>query len=123
MAPPFAMSSRAASSNPVSSMRSAVLLERRRLAAAHHDVEAIAERVERHRRFPIEQRNQPIARAFVGSAIEDRIVCHQWIAREIHLRDQARRERGTKYRKVNVRSAPGVVVVLPWICARLDGDE
>ena len=48
---------------------------------------------------------------------------HQRIAGEIHLRDQARGERGTKYRKVNVRGAPRVVVVLPGICAGLDGDE
>src|ERR1700722_9616616 len=104
-------------------MRSVVLLEWSRVAAAHHDVELIAERVERHRRFQIEKRNQTIARTFVGGAIEDGIVDHERITGKIHLADQARGERRTENRKVNVGGAPGVVGVLPGICARFYGAE
>ena len=104
-------------------MRSVVLFERSCVAAAHHDVELIAERVERHRRLHIEERDEAIAGAFVGGAVEDRIVGHQRIAGEIHLRDQARGESGAEDGKVNVRGAPGVVVILPGVRAGFDGDE
>ena len=104
-------------------MRSVVVFEWSCVATAHHDVELIAERLQRHRCLPIEERDEAIARAFIGGAVEDRIVGHQRIAGEVHLRDQARGERGTEDGEVNVRSAPGVVVILPGIGAGLDGDE
>lgn len=35
-----------------------------------------------------EFRNEPLASAFIGNAIENRIEWKQWIARKVHLRDQ-----------------------------------
>ena len=104
-------------------MRSVVVFEGRGIAAAHHDVELIAKRMERHRGLPVEKRNQAIARALVGGAVENGIVGHEWVAGEIHLRDQASRECGAENREMYVGGAPGVVMVLPRIRAGLDGDE
>ena len=104
-------------------MRSVVVFERSCVAAAHHDVELIAERVERLRRLQVKQGDKSIASAFIGGAAEDRIVGHQRVAGKIHLRDQARGERGAEDREMNVCGAPGVVVILPRIGAGLDGDE
>ena len=44
-------------------------------------------------------------------------------AGEVHLRDEARRERRAEQRQVDVRRAPGVVVVLPRVGAGLDRDD
>ena len=48
---------------------------------------------------------------------------HQRIARKVHLGYQAARERWPEQREVDVRWAPRVLVVAPWVSAGLHGDE
>ena len=73
--------------------------------------------------MPIKKRDEAVAGTFIGGAAENRVVGHQRIAGEIHLRDRTRGECRAENGKVNVRGAPGVVMVLPWIRPGLDGDE
>ena len=47
----------------------------------------------------------------------------EWVALEVHLRDQALREGLAEYREVDVRRAPTVGVVAPWVGAGFDGAE
>ena len=86
-----------------------IVVHRRLVAPAQHDVEAEAERLFRNRGFPVERRHQPAARTFVGNARVHRIVVEQRIAGEIHLRDEPRRERRSEQREMDVRRPPCVV--------------
>src|SRR5687767_8927353 len=85
------------------------------LGTAEHDVEPVAQRELRDRRFPIEHGDEPIAGVLVRREVEDRVAGEQRIAWEIHLRHQARGERGPEDREVNVGGPPGIVVVAPGI--------
>src|ERR1700748_361791 len=91
------------------------VLHRRFLAAAQHDVEAIPKRLHRDGAFPIELRDQAVARFFVRGAIKNWIVRYEWVAREIHLSHKTRRECRPKQRKMNVRRAPRIMVIAPGI--------
>ena len=90
---------------------------------AQHDVESKSERPIRLRQVDIEFRNQPLPRFLVRQRIHDRIEREQRIAREIHLRHQARRERRAEKRKMNVRRPPRVRMIPPRIRSRLDRGE
>src|SRR6476620_324693 len=85
------------------------------VAAAQHDVEPIAQRLLGNGHFPIELGDEPPSRALIGNARVHRIVFEQRIAGEIHLRDQPRRYRTAEQRKMNMRGAPCVVVIAPWV--------
>src|SRR5256884_1772593 len=98
-------------------------LHRRGIAAAQHDVEAVGERPFRNGVLPVEHRDQASARFLVGDRVVHRVVLEQRVSRKIHLRDHAREERGAKQREMDVRRAPGVVVVAPGILARPNADE
>src|SRR3989475_1167826 len=98
-------------------------LHRRGIAAAQHDVEAVGERPFRNGVLPVEHRDQASARFLVGDRVVHRVVLQQRVSRKIHLRDHAREERGAKQREMDVRRAPGVVVVAPGILARPNADE
>src|SRR6478672_3325363 len=75
-----------------SAPRGQVVLHRRLVAAAQHDVELVAERLLGNRGFPVEMGDQAPPRALVGHAVEHGIVLHQRIAGEVHLRDEPRGE-------------------------------
>src|SRR6267143_2020141 len=96
---------------------------RRGIAATQHDVEAVGERPFRNGVLPVERRDQANTRFPVGDRVVHRVVLQQRVSRKIHLGDHAREEGGSKQREVNVRRAPGVVVVAPGILARPDADE
>src|SRR5947207_8942754 len=64
-----------------------------------------------------------MARLLVRDAHEHRVVLEQRIAREVHLRDEALHEALPEKREMDVRGAPGVVVVAPWVLARADRHE
>src|SRR5262245_17555192 len=98
-------------------------LHRRGFAAAKDDVKSVAQRPFRYRAIPVEKANQPIARLLIGRTVEDWIVWKQRIAREIHLRDQARRKRRAKDREMDVCRPPGIVMIAPGIRARPDGQD
>src|SRR6266704_571735 len=98
-------------------------LHRRGIAAAQHDVEAVGERPFRNGVLPIEHRDQANARSLVGDRVVHRVVLEQRVSRKIHLRDHAREERGAEQREMDVRRAPGIVVVAPGILARPNADE
>jgi hypothetical protein len=53
----------------------------------------------------------------------DRIVGEQRIAGEIHLRHDARDERMTEHREVDMSRPPRILMIAPWIRTRLDGHE
>src|SRR5688572_977915 len=68
----------------------------RGLAAAQHDVPLVAERPLRLGRIQVEARDQPLANGRIADRLEDRVLPEQGIAREVHLRHQPRRERGSE---------------------------
>src|SRR5580700_1076256 len=92
-------------------------LDGRSQTAAENDVKVISQSMTGHRGVPVKKRDQAIARVLVGNAVENRIEPQQRIARKIHLRDETREQPGTKERKVNVRWAPGVRMILPRVRA------
>src|SRR5467141_2789618 len=96
---------------------------RRGNAATQHDVEAVRQRPFRNGVLPVEHRDQANARFLVGDRVVHRVVLQQRVSRKIHLRDHTREERGSKQREMDMRRAPGVVVVAPGILARPDADE
>src|ERR1700676_2267835 len=96
---------------------------RRRIAAAQDHIELVAERMLRHRRVDIESCDQPRTRVRIGDAVEDRIDREQRVAREIHLRDEPRGEARAEQAEMDVSGTPCVVMIAPWIRARLDRRE
>src|SRR4051812_4362776 len=100
---------------PCSAM--ARLLERGRLAATEHDVEAVAERPFRYGGLEIERGDQPGPRLLVRNRVEDRIEREERVARKIHLRHQPRQEGRAEEGEVDVRRPPGIRVVSPGIGA------
>ena len=70
-----------------------------------------------------EARDHPLARLLVAHRVEDRVIGEERIAREVHLRHEALRERPAHQREVDVRGAPGVVVVAPRVRPGLDREE
>src|SRR4051812_31308157 len=100
-----------------------VVLHRRGVLAAQHDVEAVAQRPFGLGVLQIERRDHPRPRLLVRHRIEDRVERKQRVGREIHLRHQSRDEGMAEHREMNMRGTPGVVVIAPGIGAGLDGDE
>src|SRR5215469_8480388 len=94
-----------------------------RLRTAQHDIELETLCPLRLCGLQIEFRDQPLSGSFIRYGLEDGVVGKQWIARKVHLCNQARDKRGPKDRKVNVCRPPRVVMIEPGICAGLDGDE
>src|SRR5207244_10126253 len=85
------------------------------LAATENDIETIPERMTGHGGVPVKIRDQAIARVFIRNAIKDRIKWQQGISRKIHLRHQTREQPSTEKRKMNVRRAPGIRMILPRV--------
>src|SRR3989441_7415289 len=98
-------------------------LHRRGVAAAQHEVEAVAQRILRHRHVDVEGRDEPLARVHVGNAVEDWVQCEQRITGEIHLRDEACSETRTKETEMDMLWPPRVVVIAPRIRAWLHRHE
>src|SRR5262245_15423645 len=95
----------------------------RGFASAQHDVKAEAKRPIGDGVLQIETRDHALARLFVGHRIEDGIEWKQAVAREVHLRHQARKEGVAKHREVNVVRAPRIVMIAPRVGTRLHGDK
>src|SRR6476659_5318646 len=95
-------------------------LEPRRARAAQHDVEAIGEAVELHGVVAVERGDELADRGLARHRAQDRALRYQRITLEIHLRDQPLRPAVARNRIVNVRGAPVVDAVAPWIGAGLD---
>src|SRR6185295_20125808 len=95
---------------------------RRGLAAAQHDVEAIAEGPLRLREAEVEGRHQPRPRA-LGHGVEDGVEGEQGVAGEEHLRDEAGQEARPEDGQVDVGGPPRVRMIAPRIGAGLDRDE
>src|ERR671915_60675 len=98
-------------------------LRRGGLATSQHHVELVRERPLRHRFTEVESGDHPLPVPRVAHRVEDRVLEEQRIAREVHLRHQARGERVTEQGEVDVGGTPGVGMVLPRVRARLDRDE
>src|SRR5258708_27569063 len=96
--------------------------ERRRIAPAQHDVEAIAERIFGLAQIRLEPGDEPLAGRLVRHAIEDGIQREQRIAGKGHLGDQPRRIGGPEERAMDGRGPPRIVRVPPGIRAGLAGD-
>ena len=93
------------------------------ITTAHDDVERIAEGPFGSRQTQVEARHEAPARPFIGNRLEHRVVREQRVPREVHLRHEPRSKRRAEHGKVDVRRAPGVVVIPPRVGAGLDGDE
>src|SRR5688500_9387611 len=104
-----------------SSLIVVLLVQRRGVLAAQHDVPPVAERPLGHGGVQVEPGHHRLAGLRVADRVEDRVVGAQRVAREVHLGDQPLGERGAEQREVDVRGPPGVVVVAPRVRARLDG--
>src|SRR5687767_15691287 len=78
------------------------LLERRRLAAAEHDVEAEPERPVRRRQLEVELRHEPFPGPVIADRVEDRVEREEGIAREVHLGDEPLRKGTAEQREVDV---------------------
>src|SRR5215831_531934 len=98
------------------------LLEGRRLLPADDDVEPVSECPVRLRQLHVESRDRPLP-GVLRDGIENRVEREERVAGEVHLRDEPIGERTAEERKMDVIRAPGVRVVAPRVCARLDGDE
>jgi hypothetical protein len=92
-------------------------------AAAQHDVELIAQSPIWLRVREIEFGDKTLPAFLVRDGLQDGIEGQQRIAGEIHLRDQTRAERRAKKREMDMGRTPGIVMILPWVCARPDGGE
>ena len=92
-------------------------------ATAERDVEAVTECPFRLGDADVELADQAFAGGEVGDALVDRVELEQRVTGEVHLGDQALGEAGAEVAVVDVVGAPGVVVVLPGVGARFDGDE
>ena len=88
-----------------------------------HEIELVAEGVIADSGVPVELRDQAVARGFIADAIENGIVRQQRVAGKIHLRDETGGERRTENGEMNMRGAPGVVMIAPGIGAGANGDE
>src|SRR5260370_10874506 len=89
------------------------------LAAAQNKLKMISEGVAGNSGVPVKMGYQAIARVLVGDAVKNGVKGQQRIPRKIHLRDQAREQSRAKKRKVNVRRAPGIGMILPRVSAGL----
>ena len=69
------------------------------------------------------RRHEGVAVTLVRDGLADRVEREDRVTREVHLRDQALRERVPEQREVDVRGTPRVTVVAPRIGARLDRGE
>src|SRR5918997_645501 len=98
-------------------------LRRGGLATSQHHVELVRERPLRHGFTEVEVGDHPLPVPRVAHRVEDRVLEEQRIAREVHLRHEARGERVSEQGEVDVGGAPGVGMVLPGVRARLDRDE
>ena len=98
-------------------------LPREGIAPGEDDVEFVAKGVIADGGVPVELGDEAVARRFIGDAIEYRIVREQRVAGKIHLRDHAGGESRTENGEVNMRGAPGVVVIAPGIRAGANGYE
>src|ERR1700730_5064763 len=103
--------------------RSRGYLHRSGQAAAENEIEPIPKGMAGHCGLPVEKRDQAIARALVRDTVKNGISRQQRISGKIHLRDQAREQPRAEKRKVNVRRAPGILMVLPRVGAGFYGDK
>src|SRR5213078_2440218 len=90
---------------------------------AQDDVEAVPERPLRLRQVELEAGDQPRPRLLVANGLEDRVELEQRIAGEVHLRHEPAGKRAPEDGEVDVSRTPRIRVVLPWVRARLHGDE
>src|SRR5580658_6151440 len=84
---------------------------------AQDQVEAIAERKLFFREVYIEAGEHAMFRP-VGDRLENRIVGQHRVAFEIHLGHESGYERRPEERKVDVRGAPGIRVIVPRVSPR-----
>src|SRR5688500_3033575 len=98
-------------------------LERRGLAAAQDDVEAVGEAIESLHRFDVELGYQAVDRLRVLDGVDDDAALDQGIALEIELRDEALHEGMAEDREMDMRRPPGTAVVGKRIRPGPDGAE
>src|SRR5437773_1553947 len=97
--------------------------QRRGAPAPDNDVPAICQRPPRGGGGDVERRHEQLTAPGIGDRVENWVEPHQRIAREVHLSNQAAAELWAEQREMHVRGPPRVLVVLPWIRSRFDGDE
>jgi hypothetical protein len=114
---------RATSSTLPSALIVMPIFHRRSSPPAQHDIESVPQRFPRQRGSPIKLRNQTPPRRFIRRAIKYRIKFQQRVTGKVHLRHQPRGKCRTKKRKMNMRRAPGVVMIAPWIFSGANGHE
>src|SRR5699024_12638713 len=98
------------------------LFKRGGVLAAQDDVELVAQCPVFAGLVIVEDRDHALTLA-LWHRVKDWVLEEHWIIREVHLSDQALTELATVQREVDVRWAPCIVVVAPWVGARLDGIE
>src|ERR1700731_1655738 len=89
--------------------------------AGHYDVPPVAGRVFGLRHVVVVACDQSLACNRVHDGLIDRVQPEQRVAGKIHLGDQTLGERSPEYREVNVRRAPGILMIPPGVVARPDG--
>src|ERR1700739_2427678 len=91
--------------------------------AGHYDVPPVAGRVFGLRHLVVVACDQSLTCNRIHDGLIDRVQPEQRVAGKIHLGDQTLGERSSKYREVNVRRAPGILMIPPGVGARPDGEE
>src|SRR5690606_17480249 len=99
------------------------VLEHRRTTAAQYDIELVGAHVHRNGRIHVEWRHQSLDCILVRDRLDDRADPDQRVTLEIHLRDQPLCEAMAENGEMDVRRAPVIHPVRPWIGTGLDGLE
>src|SRR5579864_2438406 len=93
------------------------------LPSAQDDVELKAQRPLCLRYSQVEVGDQALSGARIWNGLKDGIKGKERVTRKVHLCDQARSKGISKKRKMNVGRTPCILMVLPGIGARFDGNE
>ncbi len=91
--------------------------------AAQHDLVLEHQRVVRIAGRRHVARDQPLARGGIRHRVQDPVLPVQRLAREVHLRHQARQPHLAEDREMDVRRAPPAVLGRHRVGARLDGAQ
>ncbi|MNN07516.1 hypothetical protein D3C81_1203430 [compost metagenome] len=91
--------------------------------AAQHDVEAVSQAVHGVGVAHVELGDQLLHGFWVGDRLDDRALGDQWVALEVQLGNQLGGDRRAADAEMDVRRAPIIRAIAPWVRAGLDGTE
>lgn len=93
------------------------------LPAPKNDVETVPQGPLRLGQSQVKIRDQPGPGGCIRNGLKNRIEGNEGIAGKVHLRHQARHQRGPEQREMNVCRSPRVVMIPPGVGSRPDGRE